>query len=90
MEKMKTFKPRGKWILINPDEAQETYGKSFIAADNPNKKPETGETIAIGRSDSGYKVGEKLFFQRNGSVQIEVDGESRVLVHENQILGSYE
>lgn len=83
---MKIFKPYSKWVLVRPIEEENDYGSNFVTADDPNKKPQIGEVI----SGADFKKGNKIFFQRNGSVALEVNEEKLILVNQNQILGLYE
>ena len=61
-----------------------------MVADEPNKKPEQGEVLSVGDTAvTNIKVGDNIMFQKNGNIQIEVNGEPLTLVNNLQILGTY-
>ena len=90
---MKKFKPKNEWILVKPTENQKTFGTSFHVSDDNRHKPTTGEVIDVGPGRHGkgldVEIGDDMMYQANGSVPITVEEENLLLVHSNQVLGSW-
>lgn len=85
---MKTFKPRGLWLLVRPEEVEKHFGTSFIASDDNQFQPNNGEVIDQGDVED-IKQGDNLMFQKSGSIDILVNEEQLLLVHTQQILGTW-
>jgi len=81
-------------VLIKQDAAEETMGVLFIP-DKAKEKPRRGEVVAVGpgaRTPDGgrivpvVQVGDKVIYGEYSGHEIDVDGESYIIVEENKIL----
>ncbi len=89
-------KPLGDRVLVQPIEEQETKKGGIIIPDTAKEKPQEGKVIALGTGkidDNGKKVeftvkeGNKVLISKYGGTEIKVDGESYLIMREDDILG---
>jgi chaperonin GroES len=89
-------KPLGDRVLVQPIEEQETKKGGIIIPDTAKEKPQEGNVVALGTGkldDNGKKVeftvkkGDKVLISKNGGTEIKVDGESYLIMREDDILG---
>ncbi len=83
-------------MLVQPIEEQETKKGGIIIPDTAKEKPQEGKVIALGTGkldDNGKKVeftvkeGNKVLISKYGGTEIKVDGESYLIMREDDILG---
>lgn len=91
------FVPFGDQILIKPDEPEEVTASGIILTKDAAERPKRGVVVALGdvskflRSDGKpyeftVKVGSVVFWRYSGS-EIEIDGETYLVMRESDILG---
>jgi chaperonin GroES len=89
-------RPLGDRVLVQPIEEQETKKGGIIIPDTAKEKPQEGKVIALctGKlDDNGKKVeftvkkGDKVLISKYGGTEIKVDGESYLIMREDDILG---
>ena len=89
-------KPLGDRVLVQPLEEQETKKGGIIIPDTAKEKPQEGKVVALGTGkldDNGKKVeftvkeGNKVLISKYGGTEIKVDGESYLIMREDDILG---
>ena len=89
-------RPLGDRVLVQPIEEQETKKGGIIIPDTAKEKPQEGEVVALGTGkldDNGKKVeftvkkGDKVLISKYGGTEIKVDGESYLIMREDDILG---
>ena len=89
-------RPLGDRVLVQPIEEQETKKGGIIIPDTAKEKPQEGKIIALGTGkidDNGKKVeftvkeGNKVLISKYGGTEIKVDGESYLIMREDDILG---
>ena len=89
-------KPLGDRVLVQPIEEKETKKGGIIIPDTAKEKPQEGKVIALGTGkldDNGKKVeftvkeGNKVLISKYGGTEIKVDGESYLIMREDDILG---
>ena len=83
-------------MLVQPIEEQETKKGGIIIPDTAKEKPQEGNVVALGTGkldDNGKKVeftvkkGDKVLISKYGGTAIKVDGESYLIMREDDILG---
>ncbi len=83
-------------MLVQPIEEQETKKGGIIIPDTAKEKPQEGKVVALGTGkidDNGKKVeftvkeGNKVLISKYGGTEIKVDGESYLIMREDDILG---
>jgi chaperonin GroES len=92
-------KPLGDRVLVQPLDEKEVVKGGIIIPDTAKEKPQEGKIIAIGTGkvdDNGKKIeftvkaGDKVLFSKYGGTEIKVDGESYLIMREDDILGVLE
>ena len=83
-------------MLVQPLEEKETKKGGIIIPDTAKEKPQEGKVVALGTGkldDNGKKVaftvkeGNKVLISKYGGTEIKVDGESYLIMREDDILG---
>jgi chaperonin GroES len=95
------FMPGGDRVLIkplSPEEAGQVTSFGIIIPDSAKEKPEQGTIVAVGPgrvSDDnvhipvGYKVGDRVMFNKYGYDEIKIKGAEYFIVSEPNILGAF-
>lgn len=90
-----SFRPLDDRLLIETHKAEETTSGGIILPDTAQEKPQRGTVIARGPGkllDSGVRgemsvdVGDVVYFGKYAGTEIEIDGETYVIVRENDLL----
>ncbi|MEY2557798.1 MAG: chaperonin GroES [Verrucomicrobiota bacterium] len=83
-------------MLVQPIEEKETKKGGIIIPDTAKEKPQEGSVVALGTGkldEDGKKVeftvkkGDKVLIPKYGGTEIKVDGESYLIMREDDILG---
>ena len=89
-------RPLGDRVLVQPIEEKETKKGGIIIPDTAKEKPQEGNVVALGTGkvdDNGKNVeftvkkGAKVLISKYGGTEIKVDGESYLIMREDDILG---
>ena len=89
-------RPLGDRVLVQPIEEKETKKGGIIIPDTAKEKPQEGSVFSLGTGkfdDNGKKVeftvkkGDKVLISKYGGTEIKVDGESYLIMREDDILG---
>jgi chaperonin GroES len=89
-------RPLGDRVLVQPIEEKETKKGGIIIPDTAKEKPQEGNVVALGTGkvdDNGKKVeftvkkGDKVLISKYGGTEIKVEGESYLIMREDDILG---
>jgi len=83
-------------VLVQPIEEKEVKKGGIIIPDTAKEKPQEAKVIALGTGkldDDGKKVpftvkkGDKVLISKYGGTEVKVDGESYLIMREDDILG---
>jgi len=86
-------------VLVKRVEEEETTKGGIIIPDSAKEKPAEGEIVAVGSgkvTDKGeiraleVKAGDRVLFGKYAGNEIKVDGEDRIILREDEILGVVE
>ena len=89
-------RPLGDRVLVQPMEEQETKKGGIIIPDTAKEKPQEGKVVALGTgkvNDEGKKVdftgkkGDKVLISKYGGTEIKIDGDTYLIMREDDILG---
>jgi len=89
-------RPLGDRVLVQAIEEKEVKKGGIIIPDTAKEKPQEGKVIALGTGkvdDNGKKVeftvkkNDKVLISKYGGTEIKVDGESYLIMREDDILG---
>ena len=90
------MQPLADRVLVHPLEEKETKHGGIIIPDTAKEKPQEGEVVAIGTGktdDEGkkipftVKIGDRVLISKYGGTEVKVDGESYLIMREDDILG---
>ena len=83
-------------MLVQPLEEKEVKKGGIIIPDTAKEKPQEGQVVALGtgkRDDEGklipftVKKGDKVLISKYGGTEVKVDGETYLIMREDDILG---
>lgn len=90
------IKPLGDRVLVRPLEEKEVKKGGIIIPDTAKEKPQEGEVVALGtgkRDEDGkiieftVKKGDKVLISKYGGTEVKIDGDSYLIMREDDILG---
>jgi chaperonin GroES len=90
------IKPLGDRVLVHPLEEKEVKKGGIFIPDTAKEKPQEGEVVALGtgkRDEDGkiieftVKKGDKVLISKYGGTEVKIDGESYLIMREDDILG---
>ena len=90
------IKPLADRVLVRPIEEKEVKKGGIIIPDTAKEKPQEGEVVALGtgkRDEDGklieftVKKGDKVLISKYGGTEVKIDGESYLIMREDDILG---
>jgi chaperonin GroES len=97
---MTTIRPLFDKVLVKRNEEPlKTKGGLFLPENSTKEKPVEGTVLAVGNGRVGddgkttpltVKVGDKVVFGKYSGTEIKVDGEDRLILREDDILGVLE
>jgi chaperonin GroES len=89
-------KPLGDRVLVQPIEETEVKKGGIIIPDTAKEKPQEGKVVALGTgkvNEDGKKVdftvkkGDKVLISKYGGTEIKIDGDTFLIMREDDILG---
>ena len=91
-----SFRPLRDRVVVRRLTAEEKTAGGIIIPDTAKEKPQEGQVVALGTgkvNEDGKKVeftvkkGDKVLISKYGGTEIKVDGESYLIMREDDILG---
>ncbi len=91
-----SIQPLADRVLVQPIEEKEVKKGGIIIPDTAKEKPQEAKVIALGTGkldDEGKKIaftvkkGDKVLISKYGGTEVKVDGESYLVMREDDILG---
>ena len=89
------IKPLGDRVLVKPIE-RETMKGGIIIPDTAKEKPMEGEVLATGpgkmadkgeRAAMDVKKGDRVLYGKYSGTEVKLDGETYLIIHQDEILG---
>jgi chaperonin GroES len=93
---MASIRPLQDRIILKRVKEEEKSKGGIIIPDSAKEKPAEGEVIAVGNGkimEDGtvrkldVKVGDRVLFGKYSGTEVKIDGEERLIVREEDILG---
>ena len=90
------FRPLHDRVVIRRLDAEEKTAGGIIIPDTAKEKPQEGEVVALGtgkRDDDGklieftVKKGDRVLISKYGGTEVKIEGESYLIMREDDILG---
>ena len=93
-----TLRPLGDRVVLKLCEAEETTKGGIILAAAAQEKPQTAEIIAVGPGGvvdgkevkMEVAVGNKVILSKYSGTEVKIDGETYIIVRQNDILAIVE
>ena len=91
-----SIQPLADRVLVQPIEEKEVKKGGIIIPDTAKEKPQEAKVIALGTGkldEDGKKIaftvkkGDKVLISKYGGTEVKVDGESYLIMREDDILG---
>ncbi len=88
------LKPLGDRVIVKQDEAEETTAGGLLLSSGSKEKPTTGVVLAVGDgrvTEDGetipvpVKVGDRVLYGKYGGTEIDVDGETVMILRADDI-----
>lgn len=87
------IKPLAGYVVVRREEVEDTTNSGIILTGD-KEKPQRGEVLAVGPGKDGAQpqvsVGQKVIFKKYGPTEIDMDGESVLLLEESDIFAIVE
>ena len=89
-------KPLSDRVIVHPLDEKEVKKGGIIIPDSAKEKPQEGVVVALGTGkldENGKKIeftvkkGDKVLISKYGGTEIKVDGETYLIMREDDILG---
>jgi chaperonin GroES len=96
---MANIRPLHDRVIVKRVKEEEKTKGGIIIPDTAKEKPVEGEVVAVGNGkilEDGsvrkldVKVGDRILFGKYGGTEVKVDGEERLILREDDILGVLE
>ncbi len=93
------IQPLDDRVLLEPADAEETTSGGIVLPDTARTKPQRGKVVAAGPGkllDSGergqlsVRVGDEVFYGKYAGTEVDVDGDTLVIMKEDDILAIVE
>ena len=90
------IKPLSDRVLVKPLDEKEVSKGGIIIPDSAKEQPQDAEVVALGtgkRDDDGklveftVKIGDKVLISKYGGTEVKVEGDSYLIMREDDILG---
>jgi chaperonin GroES len=90
------FRPLHDRVVVERIDAEEKTAGGIIIPDTAKEKPQEGEVVALGtgkRDEDGkiieftVKKGDKVLISKYGGTEVKIEGESYLIMREDDILG---
>jgi chaperonin GroES len=90
------IRPLADRVLVKPIDQSEVKKGGIIIPDAHKEKPQEGEVVALGtgkRDDEGklieftVKKGDKVLISKYGGTEVKLDGDTFLIMREDDILG---
>ncbi len=89
------YAPLGDRVIVEPQSAEQVTKFGVYIPDTAQEKPQTGVVISVGPgriADDGKPIpmtlqkGDVVLFAKYGGTEIKIDGQSYLIVRENDVL----
>jgi len=96
---MSKIRPLQDRVIIRRVKEEEKSKGGIIIPDSAKEKPTEGEVMAVGNGKAqedgtvrkpDVKVGDRVLFGKYNGTEVKVDGEDRLIIREDDILGVLE
>jgi len=90
------IRPLDDRVVVEPFEAEERTAGGIVLPDSAREKPQRGKVIATGpgklleksgeRGEMSLKVGDRVFYGKYSGTEVELEGDTYVILRESDVL----
>lgn len=89
------IRPLDDRLVVLPDDPEEVTAGGIVLPDSARQKPQRGKVIATGpgklldsgkRGEMSAKKGDIVFYGKYSGSEVDIDGETYVIIRENDLL----
>jgi len=90
------IRPLDDRVVVEPFEAEEITRGGIVLPDSAREKPQRGKVIATGpgkllektgeRGEMSLKVGDRVFYGKYSGTEVELEGDTYVILRESDVL----
>lgn len=88
---MTRLKPLAGYVVIKRLEGETQTPSGIVLADTAKEKPQKGEVVAVGVGKEGkspqVEVGQTVLFKKYGPTEVEIDGQTLLILEEEDVFG---
>lgn len=86
------FKPHGDRVLVEPMAAETKTASGIYIPDTAKEKPQQGKVVAVGDGKEDQKVsfkeGDNVLYGKYSGSEINIEGNTYLIMREDDILGT--
>lgn len=79
------MKPLGKFVLVEPAEAETQTSSGIILAESAQEKPQRGTVLEVGEEVETVAPGDEVVYSRYGGTEIFIERVKYIIVRVNDI-----
>ena len=83
------LKPLSDRVIVKRKEEEEKTAGGIYIPDSAKEKPQGGSVVAAGPDCKSVKKGDSILFAKYAGSEFSVDGDSLVIMREDDILGIF-
>ncbi len=90
------IRPLDDRVVVEPFEAEERTAGGIVLPDSAREKPQRGKVMATGpgkllektgeRGEMSLKVGDRVFYGKYSGTEVELEGDTYVILRESDVL----
>jgi len=88
---MTQLNPLAGYVVVKRLEGETETASGIVLADSAKEKPQKGEVVAVGPgkegNDAQVQAGQTVLFKKYGPTEVEVDGQTLLILEEEDIFG---
>lgn len=84
------FRPLADRVLVRPDSAESETASGLVIPDVAQEKPQQGTIEAVGPDVSALNVGDIVVYSKYGGTEMDLDGDTFLVLSVRDVLGVIE
>jgi len=82
------IQPLADYVVAQQEKAEAKTASGIYLPDAAKEKPQTAKVVAIGKTVSQVKVGDKILYKSYSTTDVKVAGEDYILIKEEDVLAT--
>jgi chaperonin GroES len=85
---MSALQPLADYVVAQAEEAEKKTASGLYLPDKAAEKPKTAKVVAVGKTATQVKVGDRIVYKSYSTTEVKVGTEEYILVKEEDILAT--